>query len=170
MRNSSLAALSVFGLVTVGATTAVFSQHARTTPAAVKQAPAFVPGMDDLMTMLVQPRHIRLYYAGTDGNWELATQEMRDLRGSFERIVQAIPTYQGNDVNASIKSLIAPQMTAVDTAISEADPKKFAAAYGELTGACNACHTYMEHPFIVIKIPDSPKDLAHIDQEFKPAP
>jgi len=84
------------------------------------------------MTMLVQPRHIRLYYAGTEKNWELAAAEMRDLRSSFDRLAQAIPNYQGNDVNASVRSLIAPQMKVVDGAIVAADPRKFAIAYGHL--------------------------------------
>jgi hypothetical protein len=111
-----------------------------------------------------------LYYAGTERNWELAAAEMRDLRSSFDRLAQVVPNYLGNDVNASVQSLIAPQMTAVDKAITAADPKRFAIAYGELTNACNACHTYLEHPFIVIKNPDSTKELVHSDQEFKAVP
>jgi hypothetical protein len=170
MRYVPLVGLLIVSLLSAGKTTAVLSQSTNKTPAPVKQPPGFVPGFDDLMTMLVQPRHIRLYYAGTAGNWELAAAELRDLRSSFDRLAQAIPNYLGNDVNASVKSLIAPQMTSVDKAISAADPKKFAIAYGELTSACNSCHTYLEHPFIIIKNPDSPNDLAHLDQDFKSAP
>src|SRR5882757_3699184 len=170
MREPFPVVISIIGFVILGLATAVLSQPARNKPAPAKQSPAFVPGFDDLMTMLVQPRHIRLYYAGTEKNWELAAAEMRDLRSSFDRLAQAIPNYQGNDVNASVRSLIAPQMKVVDGAIVAADPRKFAIAYGELTKACNACHTYMEHPFIVIKNPDTPKDTAHPDQDFKAAP
>jgi hypothetical protein len=170
MRTISPVAVLILGLAALGMGTAVLSQPAKRTPAPAKPAPAFVPGFDDIMTMLVQPRHVRLYYAGRERNWELAAAEMRDLRASFDRLAQAIPNYQGNDVNASVKSLIAPQMAAVDNAIAAADPKKFENTYGELTKACNACHTYMEHPFIIIKNPDSPKDTAQPDQEFKAAP
>jgi hypothetical protein len=170
MKYRALFVLSAFGLAALGFTTAIHSQPAKKVPAPAKPAPAFVPGFDDLMTMLVQPRHIRLYYAGTAKNWELASAEMRDLRSSFDRLAQAIPNYQGNDVNASLKSLIIPQMNAVDDAIAAADPKKFAIAYGALTIACNSCHAYMEHPFIVIKIPETPRDSAHLDQEFKAVP
>jgi hypothetical protein len=166
MRLFSPAALSILGLVTFGMTTAAISQ----TSTSPTQAPAFVPGFDDLMTMLVQPRHIRLYYAGVAGNWELAAAELRDLGSSFDRLAQTIPNYLGNDVNQSVKILIAPQMTTVGNAIAAADPKQFLIAYRELTKACNACHTYMEHPFIVIKNPESPRDLAHPDQQYKEAP
>jgi hypothetical protein len=170
MRDYSLAALSILGFATVGITTVALSQAAPATSTAANQVPTFAPGFDDLMTMLVQPRHIRLYYAGTARNWELAAAELRDLRSSFDRLAQTIPNYLGNDVNAAVTSLIAPQMTAVEKTITSADPKEFTVAYGKLTDACNACHTYLEHPFIVIKNPDSAKDLVHSDQEFKAVP
>jgi hypothetical protein len=170
MRHRSFVVISAIAVVAAGCAIAAFSQSANSATAPVKAAPAFVPGFDDIMTMLVQPRHVRLYYAGTEKNWELAAAEMRDLRSSFDRLAQAIPNYQGNDVNASVKSLIAPQMNAVDGAIAAADPEKFSVAYRDLTNSCNSCHTYMEHPFIVIKTPDAPKDTAQPDQEFKAIP
>jgi hypothetical protein len=43
----------------------------------------------------------------------------------------------------------------VDDAIKAQDAKKFAAAYGELTQGCNACHASLDHPFVVIKVPDA---------------
>ena len=170
MRNSSAAVLLLLVFAVVGMGAVAHSQPAKKTPTPAQEAPMFLPGFDDLMTMLVQPRHIRLYYAGMAKNWELAAAEMRDLRSSFDRLARAVPNYQGSDVNASVKSLIAPQMAMVDKAIAAADAKRFLLAYGNLTGACNACHTYMEHPFIVIKNPDSPQDWAHPDQDFKAAP
>ncbi|HWY63301.1 MAG TPA: hypothetical protein VNW15_15475, partial [Rhizomicrobium sp.] len=131
---------------------------------------SFTPGFDDMMTMLVQPRHVRLYYAGTAKNWEMAAAENRDLRASFDRLAQAIPNYLGNDVNASVATFIKPKMDAMDAAIAAADAKQFSSAYEELTTACNACHTYMEHPFLVIKVPDAAADAAHPDQDYKEAP
>jgi hypothetical protein len=52
----------------------------------------FKPAMDDLMTMLVQPRHIKLYYAGQAENWTLAAFELNELRGALARIGRTIPT------------------------------------------------------------------------------
>jgi len=139
-------------------------------PPAPPKPQVFSPGFDDLMTMLVQPRHVRLYFAGRQKNWELAAAELRDLQQSFDRLAQVVPNYQGNDVNASVKSLIAPQMQAIQAAIDSADVQKFNTAYRNLTTACNACHTYLEHPYIVIKVPDGPNDTAHPDQSYAPAP
>jgi hypothetical protein len=133
-------------------------------------APAFVPGLDDLMTMLVQPRHIRLYEAGVQRNWELAASEARELRASFRRITQAIPTYLDNDVNDTLTAMIAPKLEAVDTAIAAADEKRFLSAYADLTAACNDCHAYMQHPFLVIKVPSGRRNAAYPDQVFSPLP
>lgn len=135
------------------------------------QSQGFAPGFDDLMTMLVQPRHIKLYYAGSAKNWELAAAESRDLRSSFDRIVKAIPNYEGNDVALSIRDFIVSRIDAVDSAIAGGDSEKFSAAYQELTAGCNECHTYMEHPFLVIKKPGGTgADSAHSDQDFNPRP
>jgi hypothetical protein len=130
-------------------------------------SPAFVPGLDDLMTMLIQPRHIKLYYAAVQHNWELSASESRELRGSFRRIVQAVPRYLDDDVNETLTAIILPKMDAVDAAIASADEKKFFNAYAGLTAACNACHSYMQHPFLIIKVPEGEKDNAYADQLFR---
>jgi hypothetical protein len=143
---------------------------ARAPAAAAKsayQSNGFAPGFDDLMTMLVQPRHIRLYYAGQAKNWEMAAAESRDLRQSFDRLSQSIPDYEGNDVAGAVANFVKTGMDALDAAIAAADEQKFAAAYQEVTAGCNNCHTYMEHPYLVIKTPSRNAELS--DQDFEPA-
>lgn len=137
-------------------------------PQAAYQSQGFDPGFDDLMTMLVQPRHTKLFYAGKNKNWELAAAEARDLRQSFGRIVTAISSYQGNDVGEATGTFLVPGLDAVDAAVAAANPVAFTKAYKQLTDGCNACHTYMEHPFIVIKIPTAPQDASHPDQDYRP--
>jgi hypothetical protein len=122
------------------------------------------------MTMLIQPRHIKLYYAGTQKNWELAVAELSDLRAAFGRISQIVPKYQGSDVDEAIKAILAPKMQAMDVAIAAADAKRFAVAYGDLTAACNACHVYLEHPFLVIEVPGANRNTAYPDQSFSANP
>ena len=38
----------------------------------------------------------------------------------------------------------------------------------ELTTACNICHEGMEHPFLVIKVPDASAAAAYTNQDFRP--
>lgn len=170
MRYSRPIALGVIAAMTCA--TAALTQTARP-PAKPIAAPAytagaFTPGFDDLMTMLVQPRHIKLYYAGAARNWELAAAQSRDLRASFGRIAQAIASYQGNDVAGAAGNFAVPQLDAVDAAIAAGVAPGFTAAYAALTKGCNECHAYMEHPFLVIKVPEAPADSAHPDQEYRP--
>jgi len=131
---------------------------------------AFQPGLDDLMTMLIQPRHIKLYYAGKQGNWELAGSQARDLRQAFRRIAQYIPNYLGNDVNAALTSIIVPRLQEIDDAIAAAKPEQFTRAYDRLTDACNACHAYLEHPYHVIRRPPAGGESLYADQDFSPKP
>jgi len=62
------------------------------------------------------------------------------------------------------------KMLAVDAGIAAADRKQFPTAFNNLTVACNACHTYMEHPYIAIKAPDSAATSVFTDQDFRPSP
>lgn len=130
------------------------------------RAPEFKPGLDDLMTMLIQPRHIRLYYAGTGDNWELAAFELAELRSAFRRVVEAMPRYQGSDVTAALRTFIDPNIQAIDATIKAGNSRQFVKEYARLTGACNACHTFLEHPFLVIKVPDTAAFTTYADQNL----
>jgi hypothetical protein len=65
----------------------------------------FKPAMDDLMTMLVQPRHIKLYFAGQAKNWTLAGFQLNELRASLARIGRTIPTYRNIGVDTAVASI-----------------------------------------------------------------
>src|SRR5215471_2137428 len=128
----------------------------------------FKPAFDDIMTMLVQPRHIKLYAAGQAKNWGLAAFQLNELQGALRRIGQTIPKYRTYDVNNSVASIFTPAMQKMDAAIKTANPAQFATAYGELTQACNTCHQAMEHPFLKIKVPDASAMQPYINQDFLP--
>jgi hypothetical protein len=81
----------------------------------------FKPAMDDLMTMLVQPRHIKLYYAGQAKNWTLAAFELNELRGALARIGRTIPTYRNVGIDMAVASIFADKIKAVDAAIKATD-------------------------------------------------
>ncbi len=125
----------------------------------------FKPAMDDLMTMLVQPRHIKLYFAGQAKNWKLAGFQLNELRASLARIGRTIPNYRNINVDNAVASIFADKLKAVDAAIKAQDSSAFAVTYKDMTEACNGCHTAMEHEFLVIKVPDA---LNYSDQEFRP--
>lgn len=125
----------------------------------------FKPAMDDLMTMLIQPRHMKLYYAGQQKNWTLAAFELNEMGSALRRIGQTIPKYRNISVDATVTSIFAPKIQAMNAAIMAKNPQQFASAYADLTEGCNTCHQGLEHPFLVVKVPDGQN---FPDQDFRP--
>jgi hypothetical protein len=119
--------------------------------------------MGDMMNTLIQPRHAKLGLAGEARNWPLAQYALVEMRQAFAGIVKAQPTFMGLPVGQLVDAALTQPMNAVDAAIKEQDEKKFAGAYAQLTAGCNACHSAVEHPFVVIRVPDA---SAFPDQEF----
>ena len=158
-RIAVLAALSLAGAAgAASAQTAPVAPPANTTPV------PYVMGMGDLMNTLIQPRHTKLGLAGRAENWALANYAVSELRQVFERIGKAVPKFRGMPVPDLIDAALTAPLGAVEAAIREKDPKKFAAAYDQVTQGCNACHIELDHPYVVIKTPDA---SAFPDQEFK---
>ena len=119
--------------------------------------------MGDMMNTLVQPRHAKLGLAGHAGNWPLAGYALVEIREAFAGIVKAQPRFHGLPVGELADAALGEPLRAVDAAIKQRDPEKFAAAYGQLTQGCNACHATLDHAFVVIKPPDA---SAFSNQDF----
>jgi hypothetical protein len=125
----------------------------------------YVLTMGDMMNTLIQPRHAKLGLAGHAQNWALASYALVEIRQSFAGIVKAQPRFRGLPVGELVEAAVNQPLDAVDTAIKQQDPKKFAAAYDQLTQGCNACHAAVDHAYVVIKAPDA---SAFPNQEFSP--
>jgi len=121
--------------------------------------------MGDMMNTLVQPRHAKLGLAGRARNWPLAQYALVEIRQAFAGIEKAQPTFRGLPVAQLVEAALTQPMNAVDAAIKARDPKSFDTAYAQLTQGCNACHTALDHPFVVIKTPDA---SAFPNQDFGP--
>lgn len=133
---------------------------------ALAQAPAqpdYHPSFGDLMTMAVQPRHIKLGIAGHARNWEYAAYESSELRNAFGRIGRTIPAYRKQVLADMFASAIIPQMDELDAAIKAKSGPKFDAAFTKVTAGCNNCHQGLEHAFVVIR---EPKTSPYVDQSL----
>jgi hypothetical protein len=128
-------------------------------PLAVAQQEIYRPPLGDIMSA-IQARHIKLWFAGKLGNWDLAAYEVGEIRASLEK---AANLYRG--IPAELVTNTADPIEAIRHAIEAKDSAKFAKAYGDLTAACNACHSGVGRGFIVIRVPTiSP----FTDQSFAP--
>ena len=118
-----------------------------------------VPKLGDIMNA-AQTRHIKLWYAAKAANWDLAGFELRLLKAT---LVEAALLYSG--IPVSNVTTLAPPLQSIADAIEAKDGQRFAKAYGELTGGCNACHQSMERSFVVIR---TPTEQPFGDQVFTP--
>lgn len=171
MRVLRLCGAGIVAALTLGAPKLAFTQTATisaATPAPVADAAAeFHPSMGDLMTMAVQPRHIKLGLAGKEKNWDYAAYELSELRNAFARIARTIPTYQNAATADLVKSIAAAPLDAVEQAIKAMNAAQFNSAYHQLTQACNVCHQSQNHQAVVIKVPET---AMYPDQDFRPVP
>jgi hypothetical protein len=130
-----------------------------------KSAAPYHPGLGELMTAFVQPRHIKLGLAGEAQNWDYAAYELGELRETFDDVGKLVPKHGNLAIPPAIASTVTPAMQALDTAIKAKDQATFNKAYGGLTDACNACHRSADHSMIVIQ---APTVSAFPDQDFRP--
>jgi len=97
-----------------------------------------------------QLRHIKLWYSGSSGNWDLVSYEVDRIAESLTR---AAILYTNIPVEY-IKSEAGP-LVGMRDAIAAKDTKEFIHSYSELTAACNACHIAGHVGFIRIQTPTS---------------
>jgi hypothetical protein len=172
MKNRHIAALLLAGSVALSGSLVALAAPAPATPPAGGglQILEFKPAFDDLMTMLIQPRHVKLWLAGQQQNWTLAAFELNELRAALLRIGQTIPKYRNFSTEATIGSIFQPKIMAMNGAIAAKNLQQFNTAFGALTTACNDCHAGMEHEFLVIKVPDVSAAAMYANQDFRPLP
>ncbi|MEO8502587.1 MAG: hypothetical protein ABI609_01710 [Acidobacteriota bacterium] len=130
-------------------------------------AESYAPGLGEIMT-LQQMRHIKLWFAGQSGNWQLADYEVTELGEGFDDVVKFHPTHKDSPVapKDAIPRLIPGPLAAVRTAIEHRDAAEFVRAYDALTAACNGCHQATNFGFNVV---GRPQGNPYTNQVFEPA-
>jgi hypothetical protein len=125
---------------------------------------AYRPGLGDLMTMTVQPRHTKLALAAQAKNWTYAAYELHELEEAFDRAARAWPEFRSAPITEMVRAVVDGPMADLAQAIKSADSQRFTAAYSELTDACNACHQATSRGFVVIQTPAA---SSFPDQDFR---
>ena len=122
---------------------------------------AYKPGFGEFMSS-IQVHHAKLWFAGTNNNWELADFEVHEIQESLDDIRQF------NTDRPEVKSIgmILPSIDSMNNAIKLKDQQLFKSSFIFLTNTCNNCHKATEHTFNIITIPSNPPVS---NQSFKPA-
>ena len=102
-----------------------------------------------------QMRHLKLWYAGEAGNWELAGYEVDELEEGFADAVRFHPQHKDSPrpLTELVPEFTAGPVAALRGAIAEESPAAFATAYDALTEGCNSCHAVARFSFNVVGRP-----------------
>jgi hypothetical protein len=129
---------------------------------------AAVVGQEDLADIMhvTQLRHLKLSYAGSVRNWDLAEYEARQMGKSFRRAAQFYPVVENVPLASLIAEISEPALADVEKAIKERDSAAFFKSFKRLTAGCNSCHQATGRGFIRIRAPTA---SPFSNQVFPPA-
>ena len=119
----------------------------------------YKPGLGEFM-LAIQVHHAKLWFAGKNGNWKLATFEM----GEIQESVDDIKKYCTDRPEVRSLPMLYPALDSLNNAIEAKSLERFNKGFTGLTNTCNSCHQTTHHEFNVIKIPDAPP---FSNQDFK---
>ena len=159
VRLRAVAAGAIFGLAVLA------PPPGRAADAPPAAQPDYHPSLADIMTMSVQPRHIKLGLGGRARNWDYAAYEASELRNAFNRIARTVPTYRQTDLAGMFAANVKDPLDQIDAAIKARSGAGFDAGYVKLTHACNVCHQGLGHGYVVITAPAAG---VFPDQSFTP--
>jgi hypothetical protein len=142
------------------------SGWAQTAPPQPAATPPYRPGLGDLMTMTVQPRHLKLGIAAREKNWPYAAYEYHQLEEAFERVTRYWPQWRGFPIAGVMETVTKDPMTALSQAIKSADAQAYEKAYVALTDGCNSCHQAANVGVNLIVVPDA---SPFANQDFRAA-
>jgi hypothetical protein len=111
----------------------------------------YSPGLGEFMVS-IQLHHSKLWFAGKNGNWELANFEIGEIRETLEDIQH----YNRDRPEIKELPIIFSPIDSIKSAIGVRDLAAFSRSYISLTNACNNCHQLTKHEFNKIKIPEVP--------------
>jgi hypothetical protein len=145
-----------FVLALIAAVISVTLANAQDTAKPAAPEP-YQPGLGEIMA-LQQMRHIKLWFAGSAGNWPLADYEIGELNEGFDDVKNLL----GADI---VEQHVGGPIDALQKAIDGKNQTAFMANFDKLSAGCNACHHALDHGFIVIQRPSL---LPYSNQIFAP--
>lgn len=112
---------------------------------------AYKPGFGEFM-LGIQIHHAKLWFAGKEGNWDLARFEVDEIR----ELTEDTRTFQADRPEAAELVTLTPALDEMTAAIEQQDPDAFVTSYENLTDTCNGCHEEVDYPFNRVRPPTNP--------------
>jgi hypothetical protein len=95
--------------------------------------PPYRPSLADLMSTTIQPRHVKLAFAGREKNWVFAAYELKQLSDAFDRLSLQWPQWRQQRMVELVETIVRDPLFELDIAIKNKDEAKFAESYNHLT-------------------------------------
>ena len=149
-------AAALIAAVALAAPAASAQQGTKQADPSVEEAPEFLR-LSGIMAQQ-QMRHIKLWFAGTAGNWPLADYEIDGLKEGFDDVAKLL----GDDV---AQQHVGDAMAELEKSVDAKNRDNFVVAFDKLSAGCNACHHTLDHAFIMIQ---RPALLPYSNQNFSP--
>ncbi len=137
-------AAALIAAVALAAPAASPQQGTKQADPSVEEAPEFLR-LSGIMAQQ-QMRHIKLWFAGTAGNWPLADYEIDGLKEGFDDVAKLL----GDDV---AQQHVGDAMAELEKSVDAKNRDNFVVAFDKLSAGCNACHHTLDYAFIVIQRP-----------------
>lgn len=113
----------------------------------------YMPHLGQMM-LTNQIYHTKLYYAGSEQNWDLAEFYTHELTESLEDIIHHYPEYEELKIKELATKTALKQVQTLEKTIEKKSLVEFQEGFVQLTNSCNACHVATQHQFIKIKTPE----------------
>ncbi len=124
-------------------------------------AETYKPGFGEFMSG-IQIHHAKLWFAGQNQNWELASFEIHEIQEALDDVQK----FCSDRPEVKAIGMIDPAIDSVNISIQQKNEQLFKSSFVLLTNTCNNCHKTTGHGFNVVTIPAS---LPVVNQDFKPA-
>jgi hypothetical protein len=121
---------------------------------------SYKPGVGDIM-IGIQVHHAKLWFAGSQSNWKLASFQIEEI----EEAIEDIQNYQSHKAASQSIAMLNGPVESMQVAIKNHSLEDFKSSYHLLTNTCNSCHQANGVEFNVIKVPDAPQ---FNNQQFAP--
>lgn len=121
----------------------------------------YKPGFGSIM-MDLQAHHSKLWFAGSNKNWELAEFQVHEI----EEAIEDIEKFHGSRPDSKMIGILESAVEDVHTALGNKNLREFEITFMNLTNNCNSCHHASKVGFNVIKVPE--KNTFN-NQEFSPS-
>jgi hypothetical protein len=127
----------------------------------------FTPGLGEIMT-LTQMRHVKLWFAGQNANWPLASYELDELNEGLDDVAKFHPTHKDAElpIPQLIDKIMKMPIEQLEEAVKAQDQNQFTKAFDGLTEGCNSCHQATKFGFNVVTRPSA---NPYTNQLFQPA-